>query len=174
MKSRSVRCNESHLNATSYHRYQGRLSTDESSDPHKQASFIQKSYSFRKMIGLGPNNNSKHIRQRGNSSCGSPGDAEDYLSNASTPRRSQLSPYAHYGYCSQSNQDTFRHYKPLSFAFLGQIYGASAAKSSSNQNATEHYELEVRNQQEATTSISPRHSNNNLSPPVSIVIIEQD
>ena len=39
---------------------------------------------------------------------------------------------------------------------------------------TEHYELEVWNQQEATTSVSPRHSNNNLSPPVSIVIIEQD
>ena len=25
---------------------------------------------------------SKHVRQRGNSSCGRPGDAEDYLSNA--------------------------------------------------------------------------------------------
>ena len=25
---------------------------------------------------------SKHVRQRGNSSCGCPGDAEDYLSNA--------------------------------------------------------------------------------------------
>ena len=39
--------------------------------------------------------------------------------------RVHLSPYANMGYNSATNPDSFRHYKPLSFAFLGQIYSKS-------------------------------------------------
>ena len=52
----------------------------------------------------------------------------------SNSSRLQLSPYAHVGYNNSggTNPDSFRHYKPLSFAFLGQIYGKNRKGSSAN------------------------------------------
>ena len=50
--------------------------------------------------------------------------------------RVHLSPYAHMGYNSGTNPDSFRHYKPLSFAFLGQIYAKSSERKGSSTPAT--------------------------------------